>query len=266
MGRYGGVATEAPMANCSSPVESLPAGATADLVEVAARIEREGRRVQMLQRNAHRRNTELCRATGLGSANLRISTSAKPPARSAIPAGPAAQSRSTPESDDPAFHRTGVERCATRVARSSSRGPRRCGCRLTGPVVAGQTQPRCAGALRGGRFGNGVSAAVPWGVPSSSNTDLTVYLHRQPEAKWIASMPSTDVDRQVVASPTVGCTTNVGRRSFPARLFIDRPGHPPALNRPLSAYCRRFHPRHRSFESALATGSRSNDLRQAAGR
>jgi hypothetical protein len=187
--------TEAPMAIVRTTVEIFRPVPLRP-VEVAARIEREGRRVQMLSATLTDGNTELCRATAwrMRVADLDVGDAPLPEVPFAGPAGSVAH---TPESDDPAFHRTGVE---MRYAQGSfaELGPAIVWMRLTGPVVAGQTTTPLQRALAAADFGNGVSAAVPWGEFLFINTDLTVYLHRQPEGEWICLDASTDVDRHGV--------------------------------------------------------------------
>jgi hypothetical protein len=66
--------------------------------------------------------------------------------------------------------------------------------RLTVPVVAGQPTTPLQRAMAAADFGNGVASALPWGQYLFINTDLTVYLHRQPEGEWICLDATTDVD------------------------------------------------------------------------
>jgi hypothetical protein len=66
--------------------------------------------------------------------------------------------------------------------------------RLAIPLIAGQTPTPLQRALAAADFGNGVSSALPWGQFLFINTDLTVYLHRQPEGEWICLDASTDSD------------------------------------------------------------------------
>jgi len=64
-------------------------------VEVAARIEREGRRVQMLSATLTDGNTELCRATAWRMRIADLDLGEQPPLE--VPfAGPAGQSRTRP--------------------------------------------------------------------------------------------------------------------------------------------------------------------------
>jgi hypothetical protein len=187
--------TEAPMAVVRITVEIFRPVPLRP-VEVAARIERDGRRVQMLTATLTDGNTELCRATAwrMRIADLDLGDQPAPE----VPfAGPAESVAHTPESDDPAFHRTGVE---MRYARGSfiEQGPATVWMRLTAPVVAGQTTTPLQRAVSAADFGNGVASALPWGQFLFINTDLTVYLHRQPQGEWICLDAGTDVDRRGV--------------------------------------------------------------------
>ncbi|MFI5286509.1 MAG: thioesterase family protein [Candidatus Dormibacteria bacterium] len=183
--------TDAPMAVVRTTVEIFRPVPLRP-VEVSARIEREGRRVQMLAATLTDGNTELCRATAwrMRIADLDLGEQPEPE----VPfAGPDDSTGHVPESDDPAFHRTGME---MRYAHGSflERGPATVWMRLAVPVIAGQTPTPLQRVLAAADFGNGVSAALPWGQFLFINTDLTVYLHRQPEGEWICLDASTDVD------------------------------------------------------------------------
>ena len=183
--------TEAPMAVVRTtaeifrPVPLRP-------VEVSARIEREGRRVQLLSASLTDGNTELCRATAwrMRIADLDIG---EQPSLEVPFAGPADSVAHVPESDDPAFHRTGVE---MRYARGSfiEQGPATVWMRLAGPVIAGQPPTPLQRVIAAADFGNGVASALPWGQFLFINTDLTVYLVRPPIGEWICLDASTDVD------------------------------------------------------------------------
>jgi hypothetical protein len=183
--------TEAPMAVVRTTVEIFRPVPLRP-IEVAARIEREGRRVQMLMATLTDGNTELCRATAwrMRIADLDLGEQPEPE----VPfARPDDSTLHVPESDDPAFHRTGME---MRYAHGSfeEQGPATVWMRLAVPVIAGQTPTPLQRVLAAADFGNGVSAALPWGQFLFINTDLTVYLHRQPEGEWICLDASTDVD------------------------------------------------------------------------
>jgi hypothetical protein len=183
--------TEAPMAVVRTTVEIFRPVPLRP-VEVSARIEREGRRVQLLSASLTDGNTELCRATAwrMRIADLDIG---EQPSIEVPFAGPADSVAHVPESDDPAFHRTGVE---MRYARGSfiEQGPATVWMRLAGPVIAGQTPTPLQRVIAAADFGNGVASALPWGQFLFINTDLTVYLVRPPIGEWICLDASTDVD------------------------------------------------------------------------
>jgi hypothetical protein len=183
--------TEAPMAVVRTTVEIFRPVPLRP-VEVAARIERPGHRVQMLTATLTDGNTELCRATAwrMRIADLDLG---EQPALEVPFAGPADSVAHVPESDDPAFHRTGME---MRYARGSfiEVGPATVWMRLAVPLIAGQTPTPLQRTLAAADFGNGVASALPWGQFLFINTDLTVYLHRQPESEWICLDAETDVD------------------------------------------------------------------------
>ena len=183
--------TEAPMAVVRVTVEIFRPVPLRP-VEVSARIEREGRRVQLLTATLTDGNTELCRATAWRMRVADLDLGEQPPL--AVPfAGPDASAAHIPDSEDPAFHRTGVE---MRYAHGSfiEQGPATVWMRLAIPLVAGQTTTPLQRAVAAADFGNGVASALPWGQFLFINTDLTVYLHRQPEGEWICLDASTDVD------------------------------------------------------------------------
>ena len=162
-------------------------------VEVAARIERPGHRVQMLTATLTDGNTELCRATAwrMRIADLDLG---EQPALEVPFAGPADSVAHVPESDDPAFHRTGME---MRYARGSfiEVGPATVWMRLAVPLIAGQTPTPLQRTLAAADFGNGVASALPWGQFLFINTDLTVSLPYTPQGEWIGRRTrSTDIN------------------------------------------------------------------------
>lgn len=161
-------------------------------VTVSARIERSGRRVQLLSAVLSDGDTELCRASAWRMRITDLDVGAQPVHVMEF-AGPEASTPHVPESDEPAFHRTGV------VMRSAAgsfleQGPATVWMRLAMPVVAGESPSPLQRTLAAADFGNGVSAALPWGAYLFINTDLTVYLHRQPESEWVCLDATTDVD------------------------------------------------------------------------
>ena len=159
-------------------------------VHVTARIERSGRRVQLLSASLTDGHTEVCRATAwrMRTHDLDLGVGVEPPAF----AGPEESTPHVPESDEPAFHRTGVE---MRYAKGAfiEEGPATVWIRLAMPVLEGETPSPLQRTLAAADFGNGVGAALPWGEFVFINTDLTVYLHRHPESEWVCLDATTDV-------------------------------------------------------------------------
>jgi hypothetical protein len=183
--------TDSPMAVVRTTVEIFRPVPLRPLT-VSARIERNGRRVQLLSASLMDGATEVCRATAW---RMRVTDLDLGPAEATPPpfATPAASVPHIPESDEPAFHRTGV---AMRYASGAflESGPAIAWLRLTMPVVAGETPTPLQRAIAAADFGNGVSAALSWNKFVFINTDLTVYLHRNPEGEWVCLDASTDVD------------------------------------------------------------------------
>lgn len=163
---------------------------------VSARIERNGRRVQLLSATLLDGDTEVCRASAW---RMRVTDLDLGPLEPSPPpfATSDASTAHVPESDEPAFHRTGIE---MRYAKGSfvETGPAIAWLRLTMPVVAGETPTPLQRALAAADFGNGVSAELSWDDFVFINTDLTVYLHRDPEGEWVCLDATTDVDSRGV--------------------------------------------------------------------
>ena len=161
---------------------------------VSARIERNGRRVQLLSATLMDGETEVCRASAW---RMRVTDLELGPSEPTPPpfAGPTELAAHVPESEEPAFHRTGIEMRYARGAFLES-GAAIGWLRLTMPVVAGETPTPLQRALAAADFGNGVSAVLPWDQFVFINTDLTVSLARSPEREWIALDARTDVDRR----------------------------------------------------------------------
>jgi hypothetical protein len=195
-------------------------------VQVSARIERPGRRVQLLSATLADGDIELCRATAWRMRVTDLDLGA--PRGERLPfAGPEASTLDVREPDEPAFHRTGVE---MRYAHGSfmEQGPATVWIRLAMPLVAGEVTSPLQRALAVADFGNGVSAAMPWGQFLFVNTDLTVYLHRQPEGDWVCLDASTDADATGIglAHSRLYDERGLVGRSLQA-LFIDRLASPP---------------------------------------
>src|SRR5487761_812478 len=94
--------TDAPMAVVRTTVEIFRPVPLRP-VEVSARIEREGRRVQLLTASLTDGNTELCRATAWRMRIADLELGGQPTLEVPFP-GPSLSAAHVPESDDPAFH------------------------------------------------------------------------------------------------------------------------------------------------------------------
>ena len=185
-------------------------------VEVAARIEREGRRVQLLTATLTDGNTELCRATAWRMRIADLDLGEQPPLE--VPfAGPDDSVAHVPESDDPAFHRTGVE---MRYARGSfmEQGPATVWMRLADPVDRGSDTDAAAARARRGRLRQRrvVGAAVGT-VPVHQHRP-----HRVPAspARGRVDLPRREHRRRprtVSASRTAGSTTSAARSAARCR-------------------------------------------------
>ena len=83
-----------------------------------------------------------------------------------------------------AYHRDAVEH---RVVRGSWGMPGPCTdwIRLRVPVVAGETPSPLQRVAAAADFGNGISAALPFGAWRFINADLTIHLQRLPRGEWV---------------------------------------------------------------------------------
>lgn len=163
-------------------------------VSVSARIERNGRRVQFLSASVSDGDTELCRASAWRIRVADVDLGLQPLEHYDF-AGPDASTPHVPDSEGPAFHRTGVE---MRYARGSftELGPATVWIRLAMPVVAGETPTPLQRTLAAADFGNGVSAVVPWGQFLFINTDLTVATLSIAQGAWIGLEARTELGGQ----------------------------------------------------------------------
>jgi hypothetical protein len=182
---------EAPMAVVRTTIEIFRPVPLRPLT-VAARIERNGRRVQLLSANLMDGETEVCRATAwrMRVTDLELGQPEPSPPPFALPAESTAH---VPESGEPAFHRTGIE-MRYAVGAFFEPGAATAWLRLTMPVVAGEAPTPLQRALAAADFGNGISAVLSWDEYLFINTDLTVYLHRAPKGEWVCLDASTDID------------------------------------------------------------------------
>lgn len=177
------------------PVPMHPARATVELLRPVplaplrgeARILRPGRKVQLTESTLFAGDVEVARATLLW-----IRREAQPlpedhgGGRAAPPPPPTGAAATPPRwvTDAPAYHSHAVEH---RVVRGSwgGLGPCTDWIRLRVPVVAGETPTPLQRVAAAADFGNGISAALPFGAWRFINPDLTIHLERLPAGAWV---------------------------------------------------------------------------------
>jgi Thioesterase-like superfamily len=155
---------------------------------VTTRVERPGRKVQLLGASLHAGDVEVARATALCIRRAALSVPADVVAAGAPPAperGVTGQPPWAAAVGYAAFHNQGVEHRF--VAGSFERpGPATDWIRLRVPLVAGETTPPLARVAAAADFGNGVS----WTLSRNDgwrfiNPDLTIYVYRVPVGEWV---------------------------------------------------------------------------------
>ncbi|MBV8301572.1 MAG: thioesterase family protein [Candidatus Dormibacteraeota bacterium] len=152
-------------------------------LQVAAEVERPGRRTQLLRGTISAGGVELARARAV---RMRRSSNRFSGGTGATEApAPSASVPFEPADAGPAFHLTGVE---MRFAAGSFEelGPSFVWIRLRVPLVEGEAPSPLQRALAAADFGNGVSAVLDWEHHLFINADLTVHLLRPPEGEWVA--------------------------------------------------------------------------------
>jgi hypothetical protein len=153
----------------------------------AARVLRPGRKLMLAEASLHAGEVEVARATLLSLRRAELPLPAEHGGGvAAQPPGPEGAARTRPIWDAglPAYHRDAVEH---RVVRGSWGTPGPCTdwIRLRVPVVAGETPSPLQRAAAAADFGNGISAALPFGDWRFINADLTVHLQRLPRGEWV---------------------------------------------------------------------------------
>jgi hypothetical protein len=93
--------------------------------------------------------------------------------------------------------------------------------RLTVPVVAGEAPSPLQRVAAAADFGNGISAALPYGEWLFINPDLTIHLHRLPEGEWVCLDAATWIDGDGVGQAESELYDERGRlgRSLQSRLI-----------------------------------------------
>lgn len=177
------------------PGPMLPARTTVELLRPVplaplrgeAQVHRPGRKVQLTASSLFAGAMEVARATVLwirseplpAPEDHRGARADTPP----LPAGVAPE-RPAWLSELPAYHSHAVEH---RVVGGSwaELGPCTDWIRLRVPVVAGEEPSPLQRVAAAADFGNGISAAVPFGSWRFLNPDLTIHLARLPRGEWV---------------------------------------------------------------------------------
>ncbi len=156
-------------------------------LRAVAREMRGGRKVRLVEAALDAGGTEVARATLLFVRRVELPLPAVhgggratlPPEPEGAPATQAAW-----DSGAPAYHSHGVEH---RVVRGDwgRLGPCTDWIRLRVPVVAGEAPTPLQRVAAVADFGNGISAALPFGAWRFINPDLTIHLQRLPRGAWV---------------------------------------------------------------------------------
>jgi hypothetical protein len=161
-------------------------------LEVATRVVREGRRIQVVDAVMVSDGVEVARASAL---RMRVGDVDLPthPRREAR-AGPDGFERASWRGDDDGiwFHSHAVE---MRFVEGSfyEAGPASAWMRMVVPLVAGEEPTPLQQVAALSDFGNGLSRVLAggwWFI----NADLTVYLERYPRSEWMMLQSRTDLD------------------------------------------------------------------------
>jgi hypothetical protein len=162
-------------------------------LEVAAEVEREGRRARRLRAELRAGGDVLCTAQAL---QLRRGGEAMPEAP--LPARPiegpdAATAAPRPVGDLPMFGGDAVELRFVEGAFATP-GPAAAWLRLRVPIVPGETPSPLQRTVAAADFGNGISSEMSWDEYLFVNPELTVYLLRDAVGEWIGLDSTTAID------------------------------------------------------------------------
>jgi hypothetical protein len=164
------------------PVPTTPLG-------VRARVERPGRRVQVLGAVVTAGDTEVAwaRALRVRRSDLQVESDAAPP-----PPGPEGLAPWSSGGFGTGYGMQGVE---LRVAGGAidEPGPATVWVRLKLPVLPGEAPTPFHRAAAAADFGNGFSWVLDWSSHVFVNPDLTINLVREPEGDWVAVESATAV-------------------------------------------------------------------------
>jgi hypothetical protein len=163
-------------------------------LEIATRLRRPGRNVQLLEATLRSPEHDVARAAGLRIRRTEIALPDLPDDAPVHP-GPAEGQPARRGSGPflPGFHTEGVEHRFIRGSFAEP-GPAVDWIRVKFPLLEGEPLSPLSRACAAADFGNGISGLLP-GTHTYINPDLTVYLHRHPEGEWICLDSITRVER-----------------------------------------------------------------------
>jgi hypothetical protein len=155
-------------------------------LEVAARIVRPGRRVELCEATLADEGGELMRATAwrLRSAPVALPDDALEPAAAVTPRPEEAEPKEFFPTGESVGYHTAMDYRFVRGAFLEP-GPATVWMRMRHPLVAGEEPSPLVRVMVAADSGNGVSAALDWRRYIFINVDLTVHLHREPAGEWV---------------------------------------------------------------------------------
>ncbi len=160
-------------------------------LDVAAELERPGRRVQLVGATVTSEGVEVARGRALRIRRADLGVATEPPP---APPLPAAVPPPPDWSGHAAYHVLAVE---MRFVRGGSAwrepGPASAWVRLKLPVVAGEEPSPLERVAAAADFGNGLSGVLDPYQHLYINPDLTIHLQRPPEGEWICVDARTEI-------------------------------------------------------------------------
>lgn len=181
------------------PTDGLVVRLTVDLLRpipteplnVATRVVREGRRVQVIDATMEQHGVEVARASAM---RIRLVDMPVPahPRRDVIPMPEDLTSRDLGEGGGGEWFHTQAVEARFVEGDFTGPGPATAWMRLTVPLVAGEDPTPLQLIAAVADFGNGLSRVLPRGW-LFINSDLTIHLRRHPAGEWMCLRSRTDL-------------------------------------------------------------------------